>query len=410
VKKLSQKTSGNLLESRIPELDGIRAIAIWMVLLVHVITAFPNPQGALTVLPWSMQVALGHGWLGVDLFFMLSGFLITGILLDSRERPHYFRNFYARRFLRIMPLYFTVVLLWALFYHQYGRYLLLSSVFGANLAPLFHVAVPHGPTVLWSLAVEEHFYLLWPAIVLLVDRRKLLWLCLAIFVGCPILRGVFALKGMNPGTIIVLSWFRFDGLATGAAIAIWARSARFNRKAAHLIAGICLVMLCVVTVAGNGHGIFGTKTPVGLAFTYTQAYFAFAIPFVFALVYRGTVWTSILRNPFLQFSGALSYCLYLVHLSIGDGYQVLVANRLHLGPTETVLVRAAVVVLLSFAVAALSRRFLEQPCLALKSRFEAAGKRIEMSDRHPLENDAMIPQLVTQEFVQRESASSSLEA
>jgi peptidoglycan/LPS O-acetylase OafA/YrhL len=402
---LRQKTS-TLLESRIPELDGIRAIAIWMVLLVHVITAFPNPQGALNFLPWSMQVALGHGWLGVDLFFMLSGFLITGILLDTRERPHYFRNFYARRFLRIMPLYFTVVLVWALFYHHYGRYLLMSSVFGANLAPLFHVAIPHGPTVLWSLAVEEHFYLLWPAIVLLVDRKKLLWLCLAIFIGCPMLRGLFALKGMNPGTIIVLSWFRFDGLATGAAIAIWARSARFNRKTAHIIAAICLVMCCVVTIGGTGHGIFGTKTPVGLAFTYTQAYFAFAIPFVLALVYRGTIWTSILRNPLLQLSGALSYCLYLVHLSIGDGYQAVVANRLHLGPTATVLTRAAVVILFSFVIAALSRKFLEQPCLALKSRFEEAKNRTESSNKGLAGTDAADPLFAAQELARGESASS----
>lgn len=400
---LGQKTTGKPLESRIPELDGIRAVAIWMVLLVHVITGFPNPAGALRFLPWSAEVAIQHGWLGVDLFFMLSGFLITGILLDTRGRPHYFRNFYARRFLRIMPLYFTVVLVWAVFYHPYGRYLLLSSVFGANLAPLLHVAVPHGPTVLWSLAVEEHFYFLWPAIVLLVDRKKLLWLCVAIFVGCPILRGIFALKGLNFGSIIVLSCFRFDGLATGAAIAIWARSARFNRKTAHVIAAICLVMLCVVSVGGAHHGIFGTKTPVGLAFTYTQAYFAFAIPFVLALVYRGTLWTSILRNPFLQLSGALSYCLYLIHLSIGDGYQALVAPRLHLGPTETVLMRAAVVLPLSFATAALSRRFLEQPCLALKSRFAEARKRTDDDwvEKHPVS-----PQFATPELAQGESASS----
>lgn len=379
------------LESRIPELDGIRAIAIWMVLLVHLITGFPSPHGALGLLPRPVVVAVGHGWLGVDLFFMLSGFLITGILLDTRERPHYFRNFYARRFLRIMPLYFTVVLVWTLFYHQYGRYLLLSSVFGANLAPLFHVAVPHGPTVLWSLAVEEHFYFLWPAILLLVDRKKLLWLCLAIFVGCPILRAVFALKGMNPGSIMVLSCFRFDGLATGAAIAIWARSEWFGRKTAHVIVAICLVMLCVVTLGGARYGIFGTKTPVGLALTYTLAYFAFAIPFVLALVYRGTVWTSVLRNPFMQLSGALSYCIYLIHLSIGDGYQVLFANRLHLGPTQTVLIRAAAIILLSFAIAAVSRKFLEQPCLALKSTFEEAGKRSEVGEMASVENEAASP-------------------
>ena len=404
MKSLDQETSGNQLVSRIPELDGIRAIAIWMVLLVHLITGFPSSQGALGFLPQPMVVAIGHGWLGVDLFFMLSGFLITGILLDTRERPHYFRNFYARRFLRIMPLYFTVVLVWALFYHHYARYLLLSSIFGANLAHLFHVAVPHGPTVLWSLAVEEHFYFLWPAIVLLVGRKKLLWICMAIFVGCPILRGICALKGMNPGTIIVLSCFRFDGLATGATIAIWARSARFDRKAAHVIAAICLVMVCMLSVGGARFGIFGTKTAVGLALTYTQAYFAFAIPFVLALVYRGTVWTSVLRNPFMQLSGALSYCLYLVHLSIGDGYQVLFAKRFHLGPTETVLIRAAVILLLSFAIAALSRKFLEQPCLALKSKFEEAKKRPDVSDRDSVVNEAIHPQFATQELVQGEPA------
>jgi|SRR5580704_4224445 hypothetical protein len=88
---------------------------------------------------------LGHGWLGVDLFFLLSGFLITGLLFDTKDRPYYFKNFYIRRFLRIMPLCFTVVLIWSFVYRGYGRYFLLSSIFGANLSHLFGIHVPHGP-------------------------------------------------------------------------------------------------------------------------------------------------------------------------------------------------------------------------------------------------------------------------
>ncbi|HVO63990.1 MAG TPA: acyltransferase, partial [Terriglobales bacterium] len=91
--------------SRIPELDGFRAIAIWMVMLMHAVNAFPYPKSINRM----FYFVIGHGWLGVDLFFVLSGFLITGILLDAKGKPGYFKTFYARRFFRIMPLYFTVV-------------------------------------------------------------------------------------------------------------------------------------------------------------------------------------------------------------------------------------------------------------------------------------------------------------
>ena len=368
-------------EARIPELDGIRAIAIWMVLLMHVVVGYPNPPGAMNFLPAVVKQAIGHGWLGVDLFFMLSGFLITGILLDTRERPHYFRNFYVRRFLRIMPLYFTVVLVWALFYRHDEHYLLLSSGFGANLAPLVGIPTPHGPGVLWSLAVEEHFYLLWPAIVLLIPRRRLLWLCLAIFVVCPILRGVYAHKGWDVETIYVLSWFRFDGLAAGAAIAIWAKSPMFTRNGARQIALTAFVALGLISLIGAKLGLFGTKTSLAVALRYTQAYLAFAVVFVLVLVYPGTRWTAPLRSRFMQLSGALSYCLYLIHLSLGDGYQFLFAPYVHLGPTATVLVRGAFILALAFVLAMLSRKFLEEPFLALKDRFASRPKpSLEPSD------------------------------
>jgi peptidoglycan/LPS O-acetylase OafA/YrhL len=351
-----------------------------MVLIVHVLAGYKNPTGALSFLPRPIRLILGHGWLGVDLFFILSGFLITGILLDTKDRPHYFKNFYVRRFLRIMPVYFAVVLIWTLFYRNDGRYFLLSSIFGANLAPLIHAHTPHGPGVLWSLAVEEHFYLLWPAIVFFLDRRKVMTLCVVLFIGCPILRGVFAAKGMDPEIIYVLSWFRFDGLATGAALAIWARSGLYDRRAARVVALASLTALGLITVVGAPFGLLGTKTVVAVALRYTQAYVGFGALFTLLLVYLDTKWTGFLKHPFMQFSGALSYCLYLVHLSIGDAYNYLFSSQeARLGPNGTVVVRGIFLISISFGIAALSRKYLEEPCLALKNKFAAGVREPELS-------------------------------
>src|SRR5215212_7307756 len=129
----SPASGGTRHSERIPELDGIRAVAIWGVFLAHALFRFDSAEGAFAGIPSPVLQLVAHGWLGVDLFFLLSGFLITGILIDSKDRPRYFRNFYIRRVLRIMPLYFAVILLWAFMYKDAGPYLLLSSVFGANL-------------------------------------------------------------------------------------------------------------------------------------------------------------------------------------------------------------------------------------------------------------------------------------
>ena len=167
------ESSGRRLPSHIPELDGIRAIAIWMVLVLHTFIPDEESGQALARWPKPLLLIMGHGWLGVDLFFVLSGFLITGILLDSRNSPHYIRNFYSRRVLRILPVYFVCLAVVLYFYAGYSSYFLLSLLFMANMAGLFQIAIPHGPGVFWSLAVEEHFYLVWPWLVRLLSRRAL---------------------------------------------------------------------------------------------------------------------------------------------------------------------------------------------------------------------------------------------
>ena len=155
-------TNNSKAPERIPELDGLRGLAVLMVMAYH---AFAYEMvreqwgGLARALVWVTNL----GWLGVDLFFVLSGFLITGVLLRTRQDARYLSNFYWRRALRILPLYFFVLLVIGLFYAHAGQFVLLSALFLVNWASLFGVPLIYGP--LWSLAVEEHFYLFWPWVV-----------------------------------------------------------------------------------------------------------------------------------------------------------------------------------------------------------------------------------------------------
>ncbi len=362
---------------RVAELDGIRAIAIWMVMLTYVYYGFPIIPGSFSSVPKPVMVILGHGWLGVDLGFLLSGFLITGILLRSKSGPRYFRNFYVRRVLRIMPLYVALILVWSFFYRGYGRYFLLSSLFCANLAQMLHIRHGHGPGTLWALAVVEQFYLLWPLLVLLLSERGLAITAGAIFLITPVLRGIFAAHGMNPELMYELSWFRFDGLAAGALLAIWARSSLAGKRYSIQFALLLVAAFAVLTIAGTPFGLSGTHTPVAVALRYTQACLIFGAFFVLIVAFRGTVWTSPLRWRFLQLSGALSYCLFLIYRSVGDGYEHLLQRSgiplfSYVGPSGAVLVRAVFMLGVSFGIALLSRKYLEEPFLSLKDRFTQA--------------------------------------
>jgi peptidoglycan/LPS O-acetylase OafA/YrhL len=355
----------------IPELDGIRALAVWMVLGDHMVDGWTLPEAARAAIPNWMMFILGHGWLGVDLFFILSGFLITGILLDSREKPGYFRNFYARRFLRIIPLYFTVIGVMWLGYPSGSRYFVLSLLFLANFASAFGARVPHGPAVFWSLAIEEHFYLVWPWTVRFLKPRALAFTAGAITVIMPILR-VWVLRAgwFTVSQIYSYSFFRFDGLAMGALLAIWVRSGRANRRTSLQLAAGLIVLAIAITVAGLPFGIMSR----GSVLRYTQAALVFAGVVLAAIALRGSVYCAPLRWWFAKLSGDLSYCIYLIHLGVGDAYQYLmgvcgVDQVAVFGPLGSVFARSFFAISLSFAIALASRRFLEKPVLQLKRYF-----------------------------------------
>ena len=363
-------------QPQILELDGFRAIAVLWVLLLHFLYGWPPaPPAGFAWMPRILLQFISHGWLGVDLFFILSGFLITGILIDSRGSAHYFRNFYARRTLRILPLYVTCILVMALAYQSAMAYFGLSLLFMANFSHYFRVNAPHGPGVFWSLAVEEHFYLLWPLLIRFLTRSTLFALTLILVFGTPILRGYCAYKGMDPeAEIYVYSFFRFDGLALGAILALWVRSRYYSRGSAWKIAGFLVGFSLFVTVAGLPFGIMQTKTVAASALRYTQAQFFFAAAMALTLAYQGSSLTAILRSRFARLTAGLSYCIYLTHLSLGDGYyRVLHAMKFddvaHFGIQGAVAIRFVVIGVATYGLAALSKKFLEDPILRLKRYF-----------------------------------------
>src|SRR5579859_1686199 len=193
---------------RIVQLDGLRALAVLMVFLGH---AFRS------------QLL----WTGVDLFFILSGFLITGILLQQRGKRFwsgYLASFYERRARRILPAYLLFLVLTSILFGIGWLHRWYLFFFLMNTAPFRSLVKPYSVGVLWSLAIEEQFYLLWPLAVYLLDEAALAWLAGGLLVAAPMLRGIATASFTAHWTIYTATPFRMDLMAAGALIALaWRR-------------------------------------------------------------------------------------------------------------------------------------------------------------------------------------------
>jgi peptidoglycan/LPS O-acetylase OafA/YrhL len=347
---------------RVAELDGVRAIAIWFVLLIHLtlrgdaelIGATLHGVGRIAFL------AVDHMWLGVDLFFVLSGFLITGILLDSKPRLTYFRDFYVRRVLRIVPLVALVLATLAMVAPGHVAWYALSAFFLSDLAPLLGVQGPAWAPPFWSLAVEEQFYLLWPVFVLVLTTRRLALLAVLIVLAEPVIR--FALSG----TLLEVPWCRSDGLALGALAAIFVRSAAFGRAAARrlvLLIGAALAALMLLELTARNVALSG-------ALRLTEADLLFTAGIVAAVAWSGSRASAPLRWPAMRFFADTSFCVYLIHVPLIVAVDQLGLIAIH-EPFLAAGARALVVLPPTFALAALSYRYFESPILRLKRVFAA---------------------------------------
>jgi peptidoglycan/LPS O-acetylase OafA/YrhL len=314
----------------IAELDGLRGIAIMLVVIGHGVRGFS-------------QLAVS----GVALFFVLSGFLITRILIGSVDKPFYFRNFYIRRSLRIWPLYFVVLAV------AYGTPLFAFSqshfppyrffLYIQNFWPLDGAPPILGTT--WSLAIEEQFYVAWPLVVWQCRTpQKIGWAAITLVAATPLIRVFYHLHGIDP---YALTFGRLDGFAMGAllsALTIGTPSALNQRwkvpKEVIWTAAFSLVLLPLLHF-----------TLLRKAFKDTSLSLMFCSCIGTAFYYQGSRLTALLRNTILRYFGRISYCAYLIHLAL----------IYKLGST-------LLPIALTVAIATLSWYLLELPILKIKDR------------------------------------------
>jgi peptidoglycan/LPS O-acetylase OafA/YrhL len=345
------------MPKRIPQLDAVRGIAI-LVVIVHNSGALPR--------------LFANGWMGVDLFFALSGFLITGILIDSKASENYFRNFYIRRCLRIWPLYYSLLFFMFVMvpifrpsdaHNIFAR----SSPWWAY--PLFLqnflIAIPTMASgalaVTWSLAVEEQFYVVWPWIIRYCSLAQVRRIAIAVICLSPVLRFYLTLHGVN---IYSNLFCRLDGLMAGALLAITVRKedfvpSRFIRSA--WIAFCIAAPFAFATEALNARWI-------GFSFTAVAA-----TAFIYLAIYSAQKWLqAVMTNRFLVYTGTISYGLYLLHKIPFDA-----AQALHLNQHSLLVLPIAIMA--AYVLAALSWNLLEKPFLRRKQFFESKPRRPDVA-------------------------------
>jgi peptidoglycan/LPS O-acetylase OafA/YrhL len=353
-----------------PELDSLRGVAILLVLFYHGYFWMYNVTGLHGVAKAFVE-ATRPGWLGVNLFFVLSGFLITGILLQSKSKDDYYRRFYARRALRILPAYYALLLLLFLTGLKPYSFLLLSFFYLANVTPLF--GVPEVYPVLWSLAVEEQFYLLWPTVVHQLPVRVLERCVIGIVCVVPVLRAVAFLLGWQEG-LSSYTWFVADGLAMGAWLAMYVRRPELNRETLARISAGAVGFATLATFAGSRYGILTRERLLGATFQESCGDLAFAGVLGLVLLLGTSQWKQFVQWPVLKFYGDISYGLYLIHLFVitqcnrllGNLWPQLPAGIGHFG---IMTLRFAIYTSCATGLAFLSRRYFEEPFLRMKDRF-----------------------------------------
>jgi len=360
-------------------LDGVRGIAVLLVLVHHFFQGFTPSDTWLDAAAFSVARS---GWCGVDLFFVLSGFLITGVLLEGRDRPRPLRRFYLRRALRILPLYYAVLVLVYVVAPRIGSGAVDAYVQdSASDGPWFWTFLTNFrlcvrgdwygrlvPDVFWSLAIEEQFYLLWPALVLFCSRRVVMRVALGLVVLAPVARIGMHWADLPPIWSYVLLPTRFDALAAGCLVRLVTSRPQPARFSLLVRLSPWLLVAGLFALYGDLEWSDPLTGTVGLSVL--AAGFA-GIVFVAVAPPSGRP-SRLLESRVLGVLGMHSYALYLIHGPVRTGLQQIIGPEQWLAvfgaPTVAALAFTTFAVCVSLAAAVACHYAFEVPALRLRSR------------------------------------------
>lgn len=365
-------------------LDGLRGVAILLVLFNHFTPDLLMPDRAQE---WAKKILTTGGWIGVDLFFVLSGFLITSILLRTKGAPDYFLNFYARRILRIFPLYYAALAIVFIALPSLGIvsgpwfipiresqvfHWLYSTNFAFWLLPkealssVGHIELRH----LWSLAVEEHFYLFWPAIVFALGAAGIKRTCIALIVSAFLFRELGIYLQQPPG-YFTLTFCRWDTLAAGALIAVLIHESSVAR-AKMLSPAILMVALSSIYLGLSFylHSGLWPPTMIGGGMTFIAMLFSGCLMLV---INPTSVASRVMDAAPLRFFGKYSYGIYIIHGLLAAWLGQLISTERWVETFGqslfSVLAIASVKIAISALCAVISWHIIEEPFLRLKVYF-----------------------------------------
>jgi peptidoglycan/LPS O-acetylase OafA/YrhL len=365
---------------RLKALDGFRGMAILSVILSHA-SEVVSTHLRTTGFGRAIVSLCGTGWLGVDMFFVLSGFLITGILVRTVHEPNYFLSFYIHRTLRLFPLYYGVLMIafidlfvtHSVWDKRYLAYLFYCQNFAQNLWPSISSIGPFKFSHFWSLAVEEQYYLLWPATIYLIrDRERLMKMCFVLAIAGLTLR-CGLLLALPPAVGSTWQWYyrelptHSEGLLIGSWIAL-ARSGdpiqEVVHRWRHVWFGSIVVMLGIFAIGNHTHFNNYGSASIGLT--------ASAILFggLLALCLVPSKVSRVFTSPPLRFLGKYSYGLYVYHFILLGLMMPLLSRLLRLwhSPALGLFLFLALWVFVSITVSVLSFELFEVRWLRLKDR------------------------------------------